>query len=66
MAVFARLTRRCLQPRGAADRFLDRLPKEFIYERQLLKARVWRSQEVWEYWKENLGGRRAPLSRAGR
>ncbi len=35
------------------DRFLDRLPKEFIYERQLLKARVWRSQEVWEYWKEN-------------
>ncbi|HSM50282.1 MAG TPA: phosphoenolpyruvate carboxykinase (GTP) [Thermoanaerobaculia bacterium] len=34
------------------DRFYDRLPKEFVYERQLLKYRVWRSQEVWEHWKE--------------
>ena len=30
------------------DRFYDRLPKEFIYERQLLKYRVWRSPERWE------------------
>jgi phosphoenolpyruvate carboxykinase (GTP) len=34
------------------DRFYDRLPKEFVYERQLLKYRVWRSQEIWEHWKE--------------
>ena len=29
------------------DRFFDRLPKEFVYERALLKYRVWRSPEVW-------------------
>jgi phosphoenolpyruvate carboxykinase (GTP) len=30
------------------DKFLDRLPKELIYHRELLKYRVWRSPEVWE------------------
>jgi phosphoenolpyruvate carboxykinase (GTP) len=30
------------------DRFLDRLPKEFIFERELLRSRLWRSPERWE------------------
>ena len=30
------------------DRFYGRLPKEFIFERELLKSRLWRSPEVWE------------------
>jgi phosphoenolpyruvate carboxykinase (GTP) len=30
------------------DRFYDRLPKEFVHERALLKYRVWRSPENWE------------------
>ena len=30
------------------DRFLDRLPKELIFERELLKSRLWRSPERWE------------------
>jgi phosphoenolpyruvate carboxykinase (GTP) len=30
------------------DRFYDRLPKEFIYERELLRSRLWRSPERWE------------------
>ena len=30
------------------DRFFDRLPKEFIYERELLRSRLWRSPESWE------------------
>jgi phosphoenolpyruvate carboxykinase (GTP) len=30
------------------EKFFDRLPKEFIYERELLKSRLWRSPEVWE------------------
>ncbi len=30
------------------DKFFDRLPKEFIYHRELFKSRVWRSPEVWE------------------
>ena len=30
------------------DRFFDRLPKEFIYERELLRSRLWRSPERWE------------------
>ncbi len=30
------------------DCFYDRLPKEFVHERALLKYRVWRSPEVWE------------------
>ncbi|MCC7109291.1 MAG: phosphoenolpyruvate carboxykinase (GTP), partial [Deltaproteobacteria bacterium] len=29
------------------DRFFDRLPKEFIYERELLRSRLWRSPESW-------------------
>lgn len=30
------------------DLFFDRLPKEFVYHRELFKSRVWRSPEVWE------------------
>ncbi|MBL0087601.1 MAG: phosphoenolpyruvate carboxykinase (GTP) [Ideonella sp.] len=30
------------------DRFLDRLPKEFIFEREMLRLRLWRSPERWE------------------
>jgi len=30
------------------DRFFDRLPKEFIFERELLRSRLWRSPEHWE------------------
>jgi phosphoenolpyruvate carboxykinase (GTP) len=30
------------------DRFLDRLPKEFVFERELLRLRLWRSPERWE------------------
>jgi phosphoenolpyruvate carboxykinase (GTP) len=30
------------------DRFRDRLPKEFIFERELLRSRLWRSPERWE------------------
>jgi phosphoenolpyruvate carboxykinase (GTP) len=30
------------------DLFLDRLPKEFIFERELLRSRLWRSPERWE------------------
>jgi len=30
------------------DKFFDRLPKEFVYERELFKSRLWRSPEVWE------------------
>jgi phosphoenolpyruvate carboxykinase (GTP) len=29
------------------DTFLDRLPKEMIFERELLKSRLWRSPEHW-------------------
>ncbi len=34
------------------DRFLDRLPKEFILERELLRLRLWRSPEHWELARE--------------
>jgi phosphoenolpyruvate carboxykinase (GTP) len=34
------------------DGFYDRLPKEFIFERELLKSRLWRSPEVWEMAQE--------------
>ena len=27
------------------DRFFDRLPKEFVFERELLRSRLWRSPE---------------------
>jgi phosphoenolpyruvate carboxykinase (GTP) len=30
------------------DRFLDRLPKEFVLERELLRSRLWRSPDRWE------------------
>jgi phosphoenolpyruvate carboxykinase (GTP) len=30
------------------DMFLDRIPKEFIFERELLRSRLWRSPERWE------------------
>ncbi|MBM4340359.1 MAG: phosphoenolpyruvate carboxykinase (GTP) [Deltaproteobacteria bacterium] len=30
------------------DKFFDRLPKEFIHHRELLKSRLWRSSEVWK------------------
>ena len=30
------------------DRFFDRLPKEFIFERELLRSRLWRSPPRWE------------------
>ncbi|MCW2283242.1 phosphoenolpyruvate carboxykinase (GTP) [Rhodoblastus acidophilus] len=30
------------------EKFFDRLPKEFVYERELLKSRLWRSPDVWE------------------
>ncbi len=30
------------------DRFLDRLPKEFVFERELFKSRLWRSPALWE------------------
>jgi phosphoenolpyruvate carboxykinase (GTP) len=30
------------------DKFFDRLPKEFIFERELLRSRLWRSPEHWE------------------
>ena len=34
------------------DRFFDRLPKEFIYERELLRSRFWRSPDKWELARE--------------
>jgi phosphoenolpyruvate carboxykinase (GTP) len=34
------------------DRFYDRLPKEFVYERELFKSRVWRSPDYWELERE--------------
>jgi phosphoenolpyruvate carboxykinase (GTP) len=34
------------------DKFLDRLPKEFVFERELFKSRLWRSPEVWELAEE--------------
>jgi phosphoenolpyruvate carboxykinase (GTP) len=30
------------------DKFFDRLPKEFIYERELLRSRLWRSPDSWQ------------------
>ena len=39
------------EARGHEDefnKFFDRLPKEFIFERELLLSRLWRSPERWE------------------
>jgi phosphoenolpyruvate carboxykinase (GTP) len=36
------------------DKFLDRLPKEFILERELLRLRLWRSPEHWELAHEKI------------
>jgi phosphoenolpyruvate carboxykinase (GTP) len=33
---------------GEFDKFFDRLPKEFIFERELLRSRLWRSPDRWE------------------
>ena len=30
------------------DNFFDRLPKEFVHERELFKSRIWRSPKMWE------------------
>ncbi|MGH6851106.1 MAG: phosphoenolpyruvate carboxykinase (GTP) [Methylocella sp.] len=30
------------------DKFFDRLPKEFVFERELLHSRLWRSPDRWE------------------
>jgi phosphoenolpyruvate carboxykinase (GTP) len=34
------------------DRFFDRIPKEFIYEREMLRSRLWRSPARWELARE--------------
>jgi phosphoenolpyruvate carboxykinase (GTP) len=36
------------------DAFFDRLPKEFIFERELLRSRLWRSPERWEMAREDV------------
>jgi len=36
------------------DRFLDRLPKEFTFERELLRSRLWRSPDRWELAHEEI------------
>ncbi len=36
------------------DLFFDRLPKEFIFERELLRSRLWRSPERWELAREDV------------
>jgi phosphoenolpyruvate carboxykinase (GTP) len=35
------------------DKFFDRLPKEFIFERELLRSRLWRSPDRWELARED-------------
>ncbi len=35
------------------DRFYDRLPKELLYERELLRSRLWRSPATWELAEEH-------------
>ena len=36
------------------DLFFDRLPKEFIFERELLRSRLWRSPDRWELAREDV------------
>ena len=38
----------------AFDKFLDRLPKEFIFEREMLRSRLWRSPDRWELEADNV------------
>ncbi len=34
------------------DRFFDRIPKEFVYEREMLRSRLWRSPARWQLARE--------------
>ncbi|MDO8605892.1 MAG: phosphoenolpyruvate carboxykinase (GTP) [Phaeospirillum sp.] len=36
------------------DKFFDRVPKEMLFERELLKSRLWRSPAVWELARERV------------
>ena len=36
------------------DKFFDGLPKEFIFERELLRSRLWRSPDRWELAHEDF------------
>jgi phosphoenolpyruvate carboxykinase (GTP) len=36
------------------DKFFDRLPKEFIFERELLRSRLWRSPDRWQLAHEQV------------
>jgi phosphoenolpyruvate carboxykinase (GTP) len=36
------------------DKFLDRVPKEMLFERELLKSRLWRAPAVWEMASEKI------------
>ena len=36
------------------DKFFDRVPKEMLFERELLKSRLWRSPAVWEMASEKI------------
>lgn len=36
------------------DKFLDRVPKEMLFERELLKSRLWRAPAVWEMASEEI------------
>ena len=36
------------------DKFFDRVPKEMLFERELLKSRLWRAPAVWEMASEEI------------
>jgi phosphoenolpyruvate carboxykinase (GTP) len=36
------------------EKFFDRLPKEFIFERELLRSRLWRSPDRWQLAHEQI------------
>ncbi|WP_245651250.1 phosphoenolpyruvate carboxykinase (GTP) [Paramagnetospirillum marisnigri] len=40
------------------DKFFDRVPKEMLFERELLKSRLWRAPAVWELTRSPKPGRR--------
>ena len=46
--------RRGAVPRRAFDKLYDRLPKEFIFEREMLRSRLWRSPDRWELEADNV------------